>query len=137
MSCGVKVLGSMLVLRRVAATYIPADQTQSQMDPAVTHFYAFFTNVSMSAFYFYLIQVRAIFGHIISSPRHCGPTSRDPLQTHTFSVRSLKFPGAARRNGAHRRNLKNTHASAKNTCPGLKPRSNHSLGALAPYTSRT
>jgi hypothetical protein len=55
MSGRVKMLGGVLIFGRIAATHISATQTQSQMDPAVTEFDAFFTNVSMSAFYFYLV----------------------------------------------------------------------------------
>src|SRR6185503_1724151 len=107
------------------------------MDPPVAHFYAFFTNVSMSASYLYLIQVRAILRHTTSFPRLRGPTSQDPLQTHTFSARTLKFPGAVTRNGAHRRNSKNIHASAGSTCRGLRPRSIRSPRVLAPCKRKT
>jgi hypothetical protein len=55
MGAGPKMLGRMFVLRGIAATHVSATQAQSQMDPSVTEFDAFFTNVSMSAFYFYLV----------------------------------------------------------------------------------
>src|SRR5438445_7018200 len=38
-----KVLGRMLVLGRVTATYVPADHAKAQMHPAVTHLETFFT----------------------------------------------------------------------------------------------
>src|SRR5579872_4801503 len=44
----VKVLRRVLVLRGVAATDMAALQAKSQMDPPVSHFYAFFADVSLS-----------------------------------------------------------------------------------------
>ena len=131
------MLRSVFVLRRIAATHIPANQTQAQVDPFVSGLDALFTNVSMRVFYFYLIQVRAIFSHIISFPMLRGPTARGPLQIHMSAVQSLKFHGAAIESGARRHNSENIHASARNKCPGLRPRSSHNPEAREPYKHKT
>ncbi len=44
-----EVFGCVLVLRRVATTNLPAFQAQPQMDPGVTGFHTFFTNMLFRA----------------------------------------------------------------------------------------
>jgi hypothetical protein len=42
-----KMLGGVLVLRRVAATDVAAGHAQAQMNPRVANFYAFFADVRL------------------------------------------------------------------------------------------
>jgi hypothetical protein len=59
----VKMFGGVLVFRRIAATHVPANQTEPQVHPGVAHLHAFFTNVLAGGSYFDLVEVRALFGH--------------------------------------------------------------------------
>jgi hypothetical protein len=61
-----KVLGRMLVLRRVAAANVAAFQAQSQMDPAIAHFQALLAPASVRSDRPDLIEMRAGC-HVISS----------------------------------------------------------------------
>jgi hypothetical protein len=59
----VKVLGRVLVLRRVAASHMAARQAQAQMYPRVPHLYAFFTNMRLGIVDFDLIEVGTLIFH--------------------------------------------------------------------------
>lgn len=59
-----EMLRRMLVFRRVAAAYVSADKTQSQVNPSVSHFHALFADVRFGCFNFDLIEVRASVVHI-------------------------------------------------------------------------
>ncbi len=52
-----KMLGGVLVFRRVAAADVAALQTQPQMNPGVSHFRAFFANVGTCAGDFDLVDM--------------------------------------------------------------------------------
>jgi hypothetical protein len=58
-----EMLGGMFVLRRIAAADVPADHTHPQVNPGVTHFDTFFTDVSVGGRNFDLIQVLAFLCH--------------------------------------------------------------------------
>ena len=57
----VKVFGGVLILGRVAATDIAADQAHTQVDPGVAGLRALLTNVLIRFSYFDLIKVRTFF----------------------------------------------------------------------------
>jgi hypothetical protein len=52
MVCAVKMLGGVLVLRRVAATYMTTFQAQAKVNPAITHLHALGANVSIGIGHF-------------------------------------------------------------------------------------
>jgi hypothetical protein len=52
-----EMLGGVLVLRRIAASHVPASQAKPQVDPFVAHFHAFFANMLVCGFKLDLIQV--------------------------------------------------------------------------------
>jgi hypothetical protein len=54
-----EVFGGMFILRRIAATYVPAEHAHAQMNPGVADFYAVFTDVRVRGGDFDLIQVLA------------------------------------------------------------------------------
>jgi hypothetical protein len=60
---GVKVLGSVAVLRRVAATHMPANQAQAEMDPRIAHLCALFAYMFARFSEFDLVEVSAFFRH--------------------------------------------------------------------------
>jgi hypothetical protein len=59
MAALVKMLGGVFILRRIAATDVPAYHAHAQMDPGVAHFHALFTDVSVSGRELDLIQMLA------------------------------------------------------------------------------
>lgn len=59
----VEVLGGMFVLGRVAATHMAAFQAQAKMDPGIAQLNAFRTDVNLSSFNFYGIEVSAFRCH--------------------------------------------------------------------------
>jgi len=59
----VEVLGGMLVFGRVAAANIATDETQAQVNPGISQFYALFAYVLASGSELDLIEVRALFRH--------------------------------------------------------------------------
>jgi hypothetical protein len=59
----VKVLGSMLVLRRVATGRMSADQAHTQVNPRIAGLNAVFTHMLVGLSDFDLIKVSAFFGH--------------------------------------------------------------------------
>src|SRR5579885_2383099 len=64
--CSMKVLRRVLVLGGVAATDMAALQAQPQVNPAVSHFYAFFADVSLSFCEVNVIQMFALAHDLIS-----------------------------------------------------------------------
>lgn len=71
-----KVLGGMLVFGGVAAAHMAANQAKAEMHPSVAHFCAFAAFMGVRVFYFDLIQVSAILGHVVLFPfkRRAVPT---------------------------------------------------------------
>jgi hypothetical protein len=61
-----KMFGGVLVLRRIATTDISADKTEPQVNPSITHLYAFFANVLGGRPDFDLVEVGAAIVHMIS-----------------------------------------------------------------------
>ena len=61
-----KMLRGVLVLRRIAAAYVAADQAKAQVHPLIAHFHALFANVLVGGLKFDLIQVRALSLHRFS-----------------------------------------------------------------------
>jgi len=59
----VKMLGSVLVFRGVAATNVAAGKTKAKVDPRVARFEAFFAAVGLRFDALDLIEVRAGIGH--------------------------------------------------------------------------
>jgi len=69
-----KVLGSVFVLRRVATSHVPTSQAETQVDPGITHFHAFFAHMLAGVLDFDLVEMGALISHIflsgkISCPR--------------------------------------------------------------------
>jgi hypothetical protein len=58
-----EMFGGMLVLRRIAATHIPADHAHPEMNPSVPKFDALCTNVNVGRPELDLIQVFAFLSH--------------------------------------------------------------------------
>lgn len=56
-----EVLGRMLILRRIAATHVSADEAKAQVDPCVAQLHAFWANVNVGSADFDLINMFA--GH--------------------------------------------------------------------------
>ena len=54
-----KVFSGVLVLRRVATTYVTADQALPQMDPGVAHLQTFFATLATRFYLSYFSQVAA------------------------------------------------------------------------------
>jgi hypothetical protein len=61
--CLVKMFGGVLVLGRVAAAHMSADEAQAQMHPGVAHFDALFAHVRIRLFDLDLVQVSAFRQH--------------------------------------------------------------------------
>jgi hypothetical protein len=59
----VKVLGRVLILRRVATGDVAADEAHTQVNPGIAELYTLVTDVLLRLSYFYLIEVGAFFGH--------------------------------------------------------------------------
>jgi hypothetical protein len=57
----VKMLGGVLILRRITATHIPAHHAQAQMHPSVAHLHALFANPLARSLELDLIQVPTFF----------------------------------------------------------------------------
>ena len=74
-----KVLRGVLVLRRIAAAHVPADQAHAKMYPAVAHLHALFTNVLAGLGDFDLVGMSTGLRHSLSplelrsAPAPCGP----------------------------------------------------------------
>jgi hypothetical protein len=62
---GVKMLGGVFILRRVATAHVAAYQAQAQMHPAVAHLYALRADVGGGSGDFYFAPVFALFRHFI------------------------------------------------------------------------
>jgi hypothetical protein len=58
-----EVLSCVLVLGRIATTYMAAGQAQAQVNPGVAGFHAFFADVYVRFLNLDLIQVRAFLCH--------------------------------------------------------------------------
>src|SRR5215469_394916 len=54
-----KMLGGVLVLRRIAAADVPADAAQSQMHPAIAHLQALLATASVRLYIANLLDMRA------------------------------------------------------------------------------
>ncbi len=67
----VEMFGCVLVLRGIATTYMPADETKAQVNPAVAGLYAFFADVLAGGPDFNLIEVGASVVHFASSESWC------------------------------------------------------------------
>jgi hypothetical protein len=63
MRCFVKVFGGVLILGRVAAADIAADQAHTQMDPGIAELNAVLTNMFSRFSNFDLIKVSTFFWH--------------------------------------------------------------------------
>ena len=63
MRCVVKVFGGVLILGRIAATGMPADEAHAQMDPGITGPNAVLTNMFSRFSNFDLIKVSTFFWH--------------------------------------------------------------------------
>jgi hypothetical protein len=61
-----KVLGRMLVLRRVATSHMPTCQAKAQMNPRISHLHALFTDMLIGVLQFDLIEMRALAFHRFS-----------------------------------------------------------------------
>jgi hypothetical protein len=54
---GVKVLGGVFVLGRIAAADVAATQAQAKMDPSIAHLQALFAAVRVGLYVFNLIEM--------------------------------------------------------------------------------
>jgi hypothetical protein len=63
MLCSVKMFCGMLVLRRVAAAYLPAGETHAKVNPRIAGFGTFFTLTFIGFSYLDLIKVGAFVWH--------------------------------------------------------------------------
>jgi hypothetical protein len=63
MRCFVKVFGGVLILGRVAATDIAADEAHAQMDPGIAELNAVLTNMFVRFSDFDLIKVSTLLRH--------------------------------------------------------------------------
>ena len=59
----VKMLGRVLIFRRIAAADMPADQAHAQVNPGVANLHAFFADVLVGCPNFDLIKVGALLWH--------------------------------------------------------------------------
>jgi len=60
---GMKMLGGVFVLGRIAAADVAAAQTQAQVHPAIPHFQAFFASLRLWFYLLDLIEMRAFISH--------------------------------------------------------------------------
>ena len=65
----VKVLGRVLVLRRITTPHMSARQTQAQMHPRIAHLDAFFANTYVGVLNFNLVEMRTLILHGFSGWR--------------------------------------------------------------------
>jgi hypothetical protein len=63
----VEMFGGVLVLRRIAAAYVSARETQAKVNPCVAKFHALLAHVGGGGSDFYLIQVLAFLRHFFPS----------------------------------------------------------------------
>lgn len=63
MTGGMKMLGRVFILRRIAATHVPADQTQAQMHPLVSGLETLLATRHAGRYLLNLIEMRALRGH--------------------------------------------------------------------------
>lgn len=68
-----KMLGGVLILRRIATTDISADKAETQVNPSITHFYALFANVLGGRPDFDLVEMGASIVHMSLSEHCCVP----------------------------------------------------------------
>jgi len=59
----VEVFGGVFVLRRIAAAYVSARETEAKVNPGVAKFHALLADVGGGGSDFYLIQVLALLRH--------------------------------------------------------------------------
>lgn len=59
-----EMFGGMLVLRRVATSYVSTRQAKTQVDPGIASLHAFFAHMGTRVLDFDLIQMRALISHI-------------------------------------------------------------------------
>src|SRR5215469_15766215 len=71
MAGGVEMLGSVLVLGRVAATHMPTGETESKMDPGITDLQTVFTSLGTGGDVMYLIKMRTTLRHVLFLPVLC------------------------------------------------------------------
>jgi hypothetical protein len=71
MAGGVEMLGSMPVLGRVAATYVPTGETESKVDPGITDFQTVLTPLGTRGDVMYLIKMRTTLHHVLFLPLLC------------------------------------------------------------------
>src|SRR5205809_4264348 len=116
-SCCTEVFRRMFVLGRIAATYMTTAKTEAEVHPPVPHLHALFTNVRMSTFNFYLIEMRAVLNHATSFLKLRGPTWPDQLRRHRFVAQIVKFRRAAIERGEHRHTSENIRASGRSKSP--------------------
>jgi hypothetical protein len=65
---GMKMLGSMLILGRIAATHLPASHTKPQMHPSIANLQTFLAPLGMRLHVLLnLIHVRTLRRHILAS----------------------------------------------------------------------
>jgi hypothetical protein len=65
---GVKVLGRVLILRRITTADVSAFQTQTQVDPPVAEFHAFSANVCRGGGHADLIEMRTLIHKFLLFP---------------------------------------------------------------------
>lgn len=58
-----KVPGSVFVFGRIAASHVPASQTQAEMNPRIAHLHAFFADVGGGVPDFDLVEMSALLSH--------------------------------------------------------------------------
>jgi hypothetical protein len=63
MLCGTKMLGGVLVFRRIAAAHMATAQTHPQVHPTVAHFQAFFAAFAIWLYALDLIEMGTFIGH--------------------------------------------------------------------------
>jgi hypothetical protein len=66
---GEKVLGGVLVLRRIAATDVAAEKTHAEMHPGISHFEALLATFRIGMDLVYVFEMRAGTGHRLLSSR--------------------------------------------------------------------
>jgi hypothetical protein len=66
-----KMLGGMLIPRRIAASDLPANHAQTQMHPGIANLQTFLATFGMRLYILNLIHVRTFRGHI-PAPKKIG-----------------------------------------------------------------
>jgi hypothetical protein len=64
---GVEMLRRVLVLRGIAATYMPADEAEPEVDPRVSHFQALLATAAVGLYISDLLQMLTLF-HVFALP---------------------------------------------------------------------